>query len=317
MKEVAEIRVNRSEIISVSQIRKSRTAALASKEELAPWLRKSSFKDPLSQNIMRKASRCVAEKNGASSLVTSYWCTPRKAALIWGNKKRAEIEQHLPNSLKWKVLRKIWIINDVNDVNFEQVHHEQDDKQDRSHMLRGLHRESCSGYARQTRRWRDVLGAVPGEGHVMPPHFFVSVETVTLTRACMSWRSSKQFIERITWGSPYLFQQRSAHAHAARKTQSRREGNLQMAWSQYFVPLNSPDLNPMDNFVWSVAESKANEHRVASRDAPKRKITEVSEIIAKERVARACALRVLPDPSQECPQCGGRSRLMGDWECMP
>ena len=31
-------------------------------------------------------------------------------------------------------------------------------------MLFGLHRESSSGHAEQTRRWGDVLRAVPGEG---------------------------------------------------------------------------------------------------------------------------------------------------------
>ena len=58
----------------------------------------------------------------------------------------------------------------------------------------------------------------------------------------------------------------------------------QMVWTQYFVPLNSPDLNPMDYFVWSVVGSKANEHRVASRDTPKHQVTdtEVTESTDKE-----------------------------------
>ena len=45
----------------------------------------------------------------------------------------------------------------------------------------------------------------------------------------------------------------------------------------------------MDYFVWSVVGSKANEHRVASRDTPKHQITEVTDSIDKEGVARACA----------------------------
>ena len=55
-----------------------------------------------------------------------------------------------------------------------------------------------------------------------------------------------------------------------------------MVWTQYFVPLNSPDLNPTDYFVWGVVGSKANEHRVASRDTPKHQITEVTDSIDKE-----------------------------------
>ena len=57
-------------------------------------------------------------------------------------------------------------------------------------MLFGLHRVSSSGHAGQTRRWCDVLGAVPGEGaRAMPPLIFGPVETVTLTRTYMAWRS--------------------------------------------------------------------------------------------------------------------------------
>ena len=96
-------------------------------------------------------------------------------------------------------------------------------------------------------------------------------------------------IERITRGSPYVFQQCSASPHTARKSQAWYVRNLQIVWTQYFVPLNSPDINPIDYFVWSVVGSKANEHRVASRDTPKHQITEVTESIDKEGVARACA----------------------------
>ena len=71
----------------------------------------------------------------------------------------------------------------------ETVHHRPERQQEGSHMLFGLHRESSSGHAGQTRRWGDVLGTVPGEGHVIPPLFFGSVETVTLTRTYMAWRS--------------------------------------------------------------------------------------------------------------------------------
>ena len=85
----------------------------------------------------------------------------------------------------------------------ETVHHRPERQQEGSHMLFGLHRESSSGHAGQTRRWGDVLGAVPGEGHVMPPSLF---------RARRNGHSDaymhrleikmKQLIERITRGSP-------------------------------------------------------------------------------------------------------------------
>ena len=156
-------------------------------------------------------------------------------------------------------------------------------------MLFGLHRVSYSGHAGQTRHWGD-LGAVPSE---------VARGARSLFRARRNSHPDayihgqeikiKQFIERITRGSPYVFQQGSASPHTARKSQAWCVQNLQMVWTQYFVPLISPDLNPMDYFVWSVVGSKANEHRVAIKDTPKHQITEVMESIDKEGVARACA----------------------------
>ena len=86
-----------------------------------------------------------------------------------------------------------------------------------------------------------------------------------------------------------MFKQGSASPHTARKSQAWCVRNLQIVWTQYFVPLNSSDLNPIDYFVWSVVGWKANEHRVASTDTPKHQITEVTESIDKEGVARASA----------------------------
>ena len=71
----------------------------------------------------------------------------------------------------------------------ETVHHGPERQQEGSHMLFGLHRESSSGHAGQTRRWGDVLGAVPGEGARDVPSLFGSVETAALTRTYMAWRS--------------------------------------------------------------------------------------------------------------------------------
>ena len=78
---------------------------------------------------------------------------------------------------------------------------------------------SCG--ARQTRRWGDVLGAVLGEGARDVPSLF---------RARRNGHSDayihgleikiKQLIERITRGSPYVFQQGSASPRTARKSQA-------------------------------------------------------------------------------------------------
>ena len=68
-----------------------------------------------------------------------------------------------------------------------------------------------------------------------------------------------------------------------------------MVWTQYFVPPNSPDLSPMDYFVWSVVGSKANEHRVASRDSPKGQITVGDFEHSHGAYKQTCDARELPD----------------------
>ena len=90
----------------------------------------------------------------------------------------------------------------------------------------------------------------------------------------------------------YVFQQDSALAHTAIRTtyppgMVRREPAD--GWTNNFWPPNSPDFDPMYLYVWSVVESKVNEHPVASKDALMRKITDVMKRMSKEEVARACA----------------------------
>ena len=104
MKEVAETRTNRSEIILVSITRKSLTGSLGLERGGAPLTRRSkeSSQRPPLLNMTRKASRCVArnaEKNGASRLVMPYWCTQRKVALHWGNKSEARRNRTAPAEL--------------------------------------------------------------------------------------------------------------------------------------------------------------------------------------------------------------------------
>ena len=103
----------------------------------------------------------------------------------------------------------------------------------------------------------------------MPPLFFGPVENGHSDTYIHGLEIKiKQLIERITRGSPYVFQQGSASPRTARKSQAWCVRNPQMVWPQYFVPLNSPDLNPRDYFLWSVVGSKANEHRVPAETLP-------------------------------------------------
>ena len=104
-----------------------------------------------------------------------------------------------------------------------------------------------------------VFGVVSSEGHIMPPHIFeVSLKVNTkvyldvLKSVVIPWSN------QVAGGRPWVWQQGSAPAHKSKKTQS---------WLQKecydFVPFShwrpsSPDLNPLDYFVWSYVVNITN-----------------------------------------------------------
>ena len=102
-----------------------------------------------------------------------------------------------------------------------------------------------------------VFGGVSSKGHIMPPHIFkvglkinIKVYLDVLKSVVIPW----------WWpgGRPWVWQQDSAPAHKSKET---------MVWLQKeyyeFVPFShwppsSPDLNPLDYFVWSYVENITN-----------------------------------------------------------
>ena len=104
-----------------------------------------------------------------------------------------------------------------------------------------------------------VFGVVSSEGHIMPPHIFevglkvnTKVYLDVLKSVVISW------CNQVVSGRPWVWQQDSAPAHKSKETQ---------AWLQKksydFVPFShrppsSPNLNPLDYFVWSYAENITN-----------------------------------------------------------
>jgi len=107
-----------------------------------------------------------------------------------------------------------------------------------------------------------VLSVVSSEGDVMPPHFFNKGENVTkevylrvLTNVVKPW------METVSSGKPYVFQQDGAPAHTSHLVQNWLSDNVDMFWSKEFWPPDSPDLNPLDFYVWSVVERVTNKSR--------------------------------------------------------
>ena len=104
-----------------------------------------------------------------------------------------------------------------------------------------------------------VFGVVSSEGHIMPPHIFeVGLEVNTKLYLDMLKSGVIPRGNQVVDGRPWVWQQDSAPAHKCRENQ---------AWLQKecydFVPFShwtpsSPDLNPLDYFVWSYIENITN-----------------------------------------------------------
>lgn len=107
-----------------------------------------------------------------------------------------------------------------------------------------------------------VLGVVSSEGDVMPPHFFQKGENVT-KEVYVNVLSNvvKPWMDNVAFGRPYVFQQDGAPAHTSHLVQNWLSDNIDMFWSKEFWPPNSPDLNPLDYYVWSVVERVTNKSR--------------------------------------------------------
>jgi len=71
----------------------------------------------------------------------------------------------------------------------------------------------------------------------------------------------KPWMETVSSGKPYVFQQDGAPVHTSHLVQNWLSDNVDMFWSKEFWPPNSPDLNPLDFYVWSVVERVTNKSR--------------------------------------------------------
>ena len=104
-----------------------------------------------------------------------------------------------------------------------------------------------------------VFGVVSSEGHIMPPHIFkVGLKVNTKVYLDVLKSVVIPWCNQVAGGRAWVWQQDSAPAHKSKETQ---------AWLQKecydFVPFShwpssSPDLNPLDYFVWSYIENITN-----------------------------------------------------------
>ena len=134
-----------------------------------------------------------------------------------------------------------------------------------------------------------VLGVVSNEGHVMPPHFFTQGMKINAA-AYIEVLSTvvKPWIDTVRNGRPYIFQQDSAPAHKAQRTQEWLADNFHDHITPNLWPPSSPDLNPLDYYVWGVVERDVNKHPHNTKDSLKASIVRVMQDIDEDHLKLAC-----------------------------
>lgn len=123
----------------------------------------------------------------------------------------------------------------------------------------------------------------------MQPHFFKQGETVTKEVYLRVLQTVvKPWMDRVTDGKPYVFQQDGAPAHTSKIVQEWLSSNVSMFWTKEFWPPNSPDLNLLDYYVWSAVESTSNEHRHPNIDFLSIAIRRAFRMLPKHSLKKAC-----------------------------
>lgn len=138
-----------------------------------------------------------------------------------------------------------------------------------------------------------VLGVVSSEGRIMPPHFFKKGETVTKEVYLRVLQTVvKPWMDLVSDGKPYVFQQDGAPAHTSgivqewlSKQDPSRVGTF---WPKDFWPPNSPDLNPLDYYVWGAVEARSNEHRHPNTSSLSLAIRRAFRMLPKHSLKKAC-----------------------------
>ena len=93
----------------------------------------------------------------------------------------------------------------------------------------------------------------------MPPEFFrESLWQNSDTYVELLFTVVKPSITRVANGRPYVWQQDSAPCHTSGKSHEWLSANFYDYSSPNVWPQNSPDLNPMDYYVWGSVEKDVN-----------------------------------------------------------
>ena len=134
-----------------------------------------------------------------------------------------------------------------------------------------------------------VFGVVSSEGHIMPPHIFeVGLKVNTKVYLDVLKSVVIPWCNQVASGRPWVWQQDSAPVHKSKETQ---------AWLPKecydFVPFShcpppsSPNLNPLDYFVWSYLENNMTSNN--TKASPIATIHRVFTDLSPALVEKACS----------------------------
>ena len=84
-----------------------------------------------------------------------------------------------------------------------------------------------------------------------------------------------------------MFQQDSAPSHTASTTQEWLAENFHDHVTPNIWPPSSPDLNPLDYYVWGVVERETNKHAHNTKDSLKAAIGDIMANINKNHLINA------------------------------
>ena len=103
-----------------------------------------------------------------------------------------------------------------------------------------------------------VFGVVSSEGHIMPPHIFeVGLKVNTKVYLDVLKSVVIPWCNQVAGGRPWVWQQDPPPAHKSKETQAWLQESYDFVLFSHWPP-SSPDLNPLDYFVWSYVENIIN-----------------------------------------------------------
>ena len=135
-----------------------------------------------------------------------------------------------------------------------------------------------------------VFGVVSNEGDVMPPHIFAKgLKVNTKVYLEVMEQTVLPWITRIAGGRPWVWQQDSAPCHVSNVSMECLQEHCYDVVTKDQWPPSSPDLNPMDYFVWGYLEAHTNRRPHTTKDSLIASIKEHCASLPRDLVTKACS----------------------------